>query len=67
MCAAPPQYQLGDDGLEEKSGLVPAARLRNSEILSDLESFLCHLSDSARADIISLIDDNLLLFSDHPR
>ena len=36
--AVPPPYQLGDDGLTEKSGLMPAARLRNSEILH-LEGF----------------------------
>ena len=64
--AVPPPYQLGDDGLTEKSGLLPAARLRNTEILGHLEDFLVYLSDSARADIISLIEDNLLLFSDHP-
>lgn len=28
---------------------------------------MSHLSDSARADIISLIEDNLLIFSDQPR
>lgn len=58
---------MAGDGLAEKSGLMPAAHLRNSEILSDLEVFLRHLLDSARTDIISLIEDNLLLFSDHPR
>lgn len=65
--AVPPQYELRDDGLAEESGLMPAAHLRNSEILSDLEGFLSHLSDSACADIIALVEDNLLLFSDHPR
>lgn len=66
VCAAP-QYHPSDDGLLEKSGSVPVAHLRKSEVLSDLESFLAHLSDSARADIIQLIASNLLLFSDHPR
>ena len=66
VSAAPPQYNLADDGLAEKSGLMPTARLRNSEILGTLEGFLSHLSASARADIIHLIEDNLLLFSDHP-
>lgn len=46
---------------------MPAARFQNSEVLNDLEGFLAHLSDSARADIIALIEDNLLLFSDRPR
>ncbi|KAK0145445.1 Retrovirus-related Pol polyprotein from transposon 297 [Merluccius polli] len=62
----PTQYNLADDGLAEKSGLMPAARLRNSEVLGELENFLSHLSASARADITELIEDNLLLFSDHP-
>ena len=39
VSAAPPQNNLADDGLAEKSGLMPAARLRNSEILSSLEGF----------------------------
>lgn len=52
--------------LAEISGLMPAAHLRNSEVLSNLEGFLSHLSDSARADITALIEDNLLFFSDHP-
>lgn len=34
MCAAPPQCHPSDDGLSEKSCLMPAARLRNSEVLS---------------------------------
>lgn len=36
-------------------------------MLENLESFLSHLSDSARKDILDLIEANLLLFSDHPR
>lgn len=67
VSATPPQYHLADDGLAEKSGLMPAARLRNSEVLSNLEGFLAHLSDSALADVRDLIENNLLLFSDHPR
>lgn len=46
---------------------MPVARLRNSEVLGNLESFLSHLSDSARKDISDLIEANLLIFSDHPR
>ena len=67
VSVVPTQYNLADDGLAEKSGLMPAARLRNSEVLGELEIFLSHLSASARADITELIEDNLLLFSDHPR
>lgn len=63
----PPPYQLVDDGLAEKSGLMHAARLRNSEMLSDVEGFLSHFSDSACADIVSLIQENLILFSGRPR
>ena len=66
MSVAPPQYTLADDGLAEKSGLMPTARSRNSEVLSNLESFLSHLSASACSDIIALVENNLLLFSDHP-
>lgn len=65
VSAAP--YHPSEDGLTEKSASMPAARLRNSEVLSNLESFLAHLSDPAHSDIITLINDNLLLFSDHPR
>ncbi len=46
---------------------MSAARLTHSEVLSNLESFLAHLSTSARSDIINRINDNLLLFSDQPR
>lgn len=46
---------------------MPVARLRNSEILEKLEEFLAHLSDSTLSDIIHLIENNLILFSDHPR
>lgn len=66
LLLVPSTSSVAGDGLAEKSGLMPAAHLRNSEILSDLEVFLRHLLDSARTDIISLIEDNFLLFSDHP-
>lgn len=46
---------------------MPPTRLKNSKMLNDLESFLCHLSDTVRAGLIHLIEDNLSLFSDHPR
>uniref|UniRef100_A0A669F703 Gypsy retrotransposon integrase-like protein 1 n=1 Tax=Oreochromis niloticus TaxID=8128 RepID=A0A669F703_ORENI len=67
VCSAPPLYVLQDDDLIEKSGCMPVARLRNSEVLGNLESFLSHLSGSARKDISDLIEANLLIFSDHPR
>ncbi len=66
--ASPPlPYRLTDDGLVEKSCLLPVARLPNSEVLNDLESFLAHLPPAARADVTQLINDNMSLFSDHPR
>ncbi|KAK0136914.1 hypothetical protein N1851_026936 [Merluccius polli] len=56
VSAAPPQYHLADDGLAERSVLMPAARLRNSEMLSNLEGFLSHLSVSARKpDVICFL------------
>lgn len=36
-------------------------------MLSDLDSFLSNFSEPASHDIIKLIEDHLLLFSDHPR
>lgn len=45
---------------------MPAARLRNSNILR-LEEFLAHLPSSTRSDIVKLIENNLCLFSDHLR
>ncbi len=65
--SAAPEYHLSEDGLTEKSGSMPATHLRNSEVLSNLESFLAHLSSSPLSNIINLINDHLLLFSDHPR
>ncbi|XP_013856237.1 uncharacterized protein LOC106512091, partial [Austrofundulus limnaeus] len=65
VCAAP-SYQPTDDGLTEKSSCMPIARLRNSEMLKNMDTFLSHLSTSARNDIIRLINENVSLFSDHP-
>ena len=61
LCTVQTSYHSSDDGLIEKSGVMPVARLRNSEVLCNLESFLSHLSQPA------CDEDNLLLFSDHPR
>lgn len=67
LCEAPPQYSAAaDDGLEKKGGLMTLTRLQNSEVLDNLDSFLSHLPESAKADIIQLIESNLVLFSDHP-
>ncbi|XP_035984480.1 uncharacterized protein LOC118558122 [Fundulus heteroclitus] len=66
VCSSSPPYHLADDNLRENTGCMPMARLRNSEVLGNLESFLSHLSQPAQKDIIDLIDANLLLFSDHP-
>lgn len=59
-------YQLSDDGLRTNSSL-PGVRLQNSEILTELNSFLSYLSKPARGDIIDLINKNVVLFSDHPK
>uniref|UniRef100_A0A669BX09 Gypsy retrotransposon integrase-like protein 1 n=1 Tax=Oreochromis niloticus TaxID=8128 RepID=A0A669BX09_ORENI len=60
-------YEPSDDGLLEKSEALGSGRLKNSEILNDLDTYLAHLSEPDRADITDLIENNLSLFSDHPR
>ncbi len=42
------------------------ARFKNSEILSDVNSHLSHLSDQQRCDIVQLINDFPTLFNDVP-
>ncbi len=66
VCVAPPPpCPLAESELIEKS-VVPSARLGNSAVLNDLDSFLSHLPVSARRDIVKLIESYPLLFSDHP-
>lgn len=66
MSVAQPSYCHSDDGLDDRRSSVSCARLRNSEILSNIDAHLVHLSDSARSDIGELIKDCPDLFSDIP-
>ncbi|KAG7506797.1 hypothetical protein JOB18_015708 [Solea senegalensis] len=59
-------YDPSDDGLNDRRSYFSCARLRNSEILSNLEAHLVHLSDSTRSDISRLILNDPILFGDIP-
>ena len=61
--AAPP---LDDEGVRYPAAEVVVGRLRNSEILEDLDHFFSHLPNSERDDLISLFSSNINLFSDVP-
>lgn len=54
------------DGFGGPSSEVVQGRLRNSEILSCLDTFLADLNGAQRDEIIGLIFSNLELFSDVP-
>ncbi len=43
-----------------------AGRLKNSEIIQNLDAFLSHLTVTERADVINVIRTNGSLFSDVP-
>ncbi|CAI5691564.1 unnamed protein product [Oreochromis niloticus] len=47
-----PLYSPCDDGLDDRHSSVSGARLRNSEILADLDVYLAHLSDPAKSDVL---------------
>lgn len=66
VSVAQPSYSPQDDGLDDRHGTVSCARLRNSEILKNLDGYLKHLSDSARSDIHNLIREYSILFGDIP-
>ncbi len=55
-----------EDGLYLRSMPTSGVRLNNSEILSDLNSHLLHLTEDQKADIVSLIQSFFGLFSDVP-
>lgn len=55
-----------EEDVRSPSSEVVVGRLRNSEIMLDLNSFLSHLSDSDRGDLITLILSYTNLFSDVP-
>ncbi len=57
---------MNDDGLCLRSMPGSGVRLNNSEILSDLNSHLLHLTEDQKADIVTLIQTFLGLFSDVP-
>lgn len=59
-------YSPSDDGLDDRRSSVSSVRLRNSEILTDLDTHLVHLSDSARTDVSELIKAHPTLFGDIP-
>lgn len=61
-----PLYSPCDDGLDDRHSSVSGARLRNSEILADLDAYLAHLSDPAKSDVRELIKDYSTLFGDIP-
>lgn len=66
VSAVQPSYNPSDDGLDDRHSPVSCARLRNSEILSDLATHLAHLPDAARSDVCTLIQTYPSLFSDVP-
>lgn len=55
-----------DDGLVMHSATPQGARLRNTEVLSDLPHHLSHLADDQRYDVEKLISDFPDLFNDIP-
>ncbi len=59
-----PAYDPKDDGLDDICTSVSCTRLRNSEILFDLDVYLAHLCDSARGDIRTLFQNFPTPFSD---
>nr|XP_046272302.1 uncharacterized protein LOC124073826 [Scatophagus argus] len=66
LTAVLPCYSPQDDDLVMQDDPVLCARLSNSQVLSDLENYLCHLSGTDKSDILKLIESNHMLFSDVP-
>ena len=64
--AAPVHSDLPPD-VPGPSGEVIEGRLKNSEILNDLPSYLSHLSESEATDLMALFESHESLFSDIPR
>lgn len=65
----PPWYVTARNAPEDvrmPDETVFRGRLNNTEFLATLETHLSHLSVSQRGDLITLINDNLSLFSDIP-
>lgn len=66
MSVIQPLYEAGDDVLDHRHISVPCARLQNWEILSNLDVYIEHLSNSIRSYIGGLIQDSLTLYGDIP-
>lgn len=60
------KVSTAEDGLVMRSSSPQGARLSNSEVLSDLPSYLSHLPDSQRCDIVNLLSNFQNLFRDIP-
>lgn len=59
-------YSPEEDGLDDKHGSIPCARLKNAEVLAGLDDFLSHLPESGKNEICVLIKENMVLFGDVP-
>lgn len=45
-----PSYDPQDDGLEDQRSSLLGARLKNSKVMNDLDSYLAHLSGPAKPE-----------------
>lgn len=59
-------YNPSDDELDDRRSSASCARLRNSEILGNLDAHLTHLSPAAKAEVGELINKFPSLFGDIP-
>ncbi|KAG1952330.1 gag-pol fusion protein [Pimephales promelas] len=60
------ETEADEDGLVLRNAPQQSTRLRNSELLKTLPSYLVHLSDDQRQDVIQLIKKFPTLFNDTP-
>ncbi len=60
-------YCPEQDGLEVKDAQTSCIRLQNSDILNSLELHLAHLSKEQWEDVVKLIAEHPILFSDVPQ
>lgn len=60
------EYSCKDDGIVMRDVPVSCARLENSVILSELDSYLSYLSEAEKHDVSDILGDHLDLFSDIP-
>ena len=58
--------ETGEDDVEVPSKALVQGRLKNSEMLTELDAHLAHLPDLQRADVAGLIFSRSELFSDVP-